>query len=358
MNNSTGAAGEGGIVTPLLDGSGVQQNSEPLETVNASPLTGHTEAPSTAPVEETKAEGYEIDWIYKNQKLVICSQCRAKVRSDPDSKAVHTGSCSGQTQKKDRSHAMPQADISQQHDKAGSAAKTPEIPGLEYYPDFLSAADQLELLRIIDSNPWKSFIAKRQQFYGDIYFHTSFKHKEAQPEGDDLVGLDMQFMTTLKEKCENFFGSDGWPSQVLVNEYRNNMGIASHFEDFDAFGDIILTISLNNPLYMTLKKPVERTNECSDYLDVQKVLLEPGSLLVMKDVARNEYRHGIGASKWVDWKGQRIKRDDSYRRVSLTVRHLLTTRRKVAVSEDETDTIKAPERYGQRNDEQTVQNTE
>jgi hypothetical protein len=97
---------------------------------------------------------------------------------------------------------------------------------------------------------------------------------------------------------------------------------------------------------MTLKKPVEQTNACSEYLDVQKVLLEPGSLLVMKGPARTEYRHGIGASKWVEWKGERIKRDESYRRVSLTVRHLLNTRRKVESKEDETDTIKAPERYG------------
>ena len=54
----------------------------------------------------------------------------------------------------------------------------------------------------------------------------------------------------LKKKCARFFDPLDWPTQVLVNEYRNNQGIASHFEDFDSFGDIILTISLINPLYM------------------------------------------------------------------------------------------------------------
>lgn len=108
---------------------------------------------------------------------------------------------------------------------------------------------------------------------------------QAQPAPEDMIGLPMELMDMLKAKCESFFTAPaelGWPSQVLVNEYRNNQGIASHFEDFEAFGDIILTISLINPLYMTLKKPVERTNACSEYLDVQKVLLEPGSLLVMQ----------------------------------------------------------------------------
>ena len=94
------------------------------------------------------------------------------------------------------------------------------------------------------------------------------------------------------------------PERARASRYRNNQGIASHFEDFDAFGDIILTISLINPLYMTLKKPVVRSNACSDYLDVQKILLEPGSLLVMQGAARNDYRHGsslIRVYAWVCW---------------------------------------------------------
>ena len=51
-------------------------------------------------------------------------------------------------------------------------------------------------------------------------------------------------------------------------------------------------------------------------------------------------------SNRVYWKGQRIKRDQQYRRVSLTVRHLLDTRRVVDSKEDESDTIKAPDKYG------------
>lgn len=162
------------------------------------------------------------------------------------------------------------------------------------------------------------------------------------------------------------------------------MGIASHFEDVNAFGPIIVTISLIQPVYMTLKRPVEKTNGCEDYHDIVKILLEPGSLLVMKDDARYEYRHGIGKSKWVhyfdDGVGSRadtatsnrrdegsgnlvssvsasgdataskrgqvsLRRDDSYRRVSLTIRHLLRTRRKVEGVADEQDTIKDPSAY-------------
>ena len=297
------------------------------------------------------------------------------------------------------------------------------VPGLEYHRDFLSSREQDELLALVYSNPWQEgVIARRQQFYGEVYYHTSFKSKvlqgctsnrnknddddenksEKNSGGDenrdnnnsdnaamDIVSdrsgngipIDDSGMRKWLDKTMPFFEREGLmepPTQILINEYKNNMGIASHFEDFDAFGPIILTISLVSPVYMTLKKPTiepkihrendnsniinneneneNNLNSCDSYDDIIKVLLEPGSLLVMKGDARYKYRHGIGKYKWVNlpkstdtpserMAATRIKRDDSYRRVSLTVRHLLSTRRKVQESEDESDTIKDPSVY-------------
>ncbi|KAL3904062.1 MAG: hypothetical protein SGARI_005098, partial [Bacillariaceae sp.] len=256
-----------------------------------------------------------------------------------------------------------------------------------------------ELLHLIDGQPWQSgIIARRQQFYGEVYYHTSFKSSKLQPNAADEddgdlekgrvdrkdeksemnrpqaqsagqgISLHDSGMQAWLERTRPFFPADQpLPSQVLINEYRNNMGIASHFEDFEAFGPIIVTISLMQPVYMTLKRPKEKTNGSDEYHDIVKVLLEPGSLLVMKDEARYEYRHGIGKSKWVHYyvddqeygegadddkavvscnegdgpgstfgstttlERQKVSlhRNDSYRRVSLTIRHLLHTRRKV-----------------------------
>ena len=317
------------------------------------------------------------------------------------------------------------------------------VPGLEYYRDFLSLREQQELLDLIYANPWQEgVIARRQQFYGEVYYHTSFKSKMLQgcssneaTNGNDYkrnggtseiangegvgdnnnsvpiraskqkeaidsqnnnydngkasVGIPIETSGMRKwlDKTMPFFEREGLispPTQVLINEYKNNMGIASHFEDFDAFGPVILTISLISPVYMTLKKPTNNPdalmnesnsngsddgrniNACDSYDDVIKVLLEPGSLLIMKDDARYKYRHGIGKYKWVALPSDpapspslspvpssspvatsrtRIKRDDSYRRVSLTIRHLLSTRRKVRDNEDESNTIKDPSVY-------------
>jgi hypothetical protein len=102
---------------------------------------------------------------------------------------------------------------------------------------------------------------------------------------------------------------------------------------------------------MTLKKPVLKTNSCEEYHDVVKIVLEPGSLLVMKDDARNLYRHGIGKAKWIkvfDQDGNvthKVCRDETYRRISLTIRHLLDTRRQVQEEEDEHETKKDPDAY-------------
>jgi len=62
-----------------------------------------------------------------------------------------------------------------------------------------------------------------------------------------------------------------------------------------------------------------------------KVLLEPNSLLVLKEAGRFEWRHGISrSSKFVPLReGGTITRDENYRRVSITIRHLLDSRRVV-----------------------------
>ncbi len=37
---------------------------------------------------------------------------------------------------------------------------------------------------------------------------------------------------------------EAFPTQILVNEYVENFGISSHFEDEDAFGDVIATVGV------------------------------------------------------------------------------------------------------------------
>ena len=116
-----------------------------------------------------------------------------------------------------------------------------------------------------------------------------------------------------------------------VNEYEGTCGIASHFEDTSAFGPIIATISLISPTLMSLTKPKVKDNDCEDLSDFTKILLEPCSLFVMEEECRFDWRHGISRTAELvplpD--GKFIRRDENYRRISLTIRHLKEGRRRV-----------------------------
>lgn len=120
-------------------------------------------------------------------------------------------------------------------------------------------------------------------------------------------------------------------NQILVNEYVGNQKISSHFDDFEAFGDTIVTLSLISPIWLTLKKPKEIKNTCQEIEKETRILLESNSLFIMRKEARFRWRHGISPRRFQDLPDQKpMKRDESYRRVSLTVRELLFGRKKVA----------------------------
>ena len=216
------------------------------------------------------------------------------------------------------------------------------IEGVTYIPNFLSLDEATELVNTLDSKPYEKVILRKQQFWGPTYYHTTQDIKSIQPEEGKEGGKSLNFDELHKwvgmlydmEKTKNVevFNLDGSnrPDQGLVNEYVGNMGIASHFDDFDAFGDVLVMISLVNPVTMTLQKPKEINNHCDDLLSNVRILLEPGSLLVLKDESRYQWRHGITRHKLVFLPdGSVRKRDDTYRRLSLTIRKLGEGRKRI-----------------------------
>lgn len=246
------------------------------------------------------------------------------------------------------------------------------IIGATYIPNFLSHEQATALLEQLDKNPYQQIIRRRQQFYGPTYYHTTHDLIDIQPTGNQqfVHSLDFKQLDWLVEMFYNhskkfskfnpksknsndnnkinvnvdidrnnnvcyyneIFKLDGSnsPTQCLVNEYIANCGISSHFDDSDAFGDVIATVSLVNPVHMTLKLPKEATNYCEDILKETRILLEPNSLFVFKDNVRYKWRHGITKHKLVFLPNNKgiLKRNENYRRVSLTIRKLLNTRKK------------------------------
>lgn len=233
--------------------------------------------------------------------------------------------------------------------------------GVRYFPAFLTESDERRIMEIVDSRRWSTVFRRRQQFYGEIYYHTSGAVPAVQPViGDSSFGAaaaeggtkqcdesapthDISSFEWLAERffsphfagMDAIFGDDrsSFPTQILVNEYLGNAGIASHFEDEEAFGPVIATISLLAPIYMTLEKPREKNNACDDIVRSSKLLLEPRSMMIMSGESRFDFRHCITRHMDVYLpSGEVVKRRAGYRRVSLTIRHLLPGRRQVATA--------------------------
>jgi len=218
------------------------------------------------------------------------------------------------------------------------------IPGLVYISEFVSEEEEKKLVQTIDSHPFCNVIRRRQQFYGETYYHTTHSEPNLQPLSEDKdtsYKLPMESMQWLIDKIKAlpyglFDRKDGEePTQCLVNEYRHNYGISSHFDDPEAFGSTIASVSLIDPIYFTMKKPKELTNTCTDIEKEVKLYLEPRSLLILQGEARYLWRHGITKARLIHhpFTDEILRRGDIYRRLSITIRKLLDGRKRSTTHE-------------------------
>jgi alkylated DNA repair dioxygenase AlkB len=219
------------------------------------------------------------------------------------------------------------------------------IEGLSYIPNFLTPQEEQQIWDLCYSHSWSTEIHRRQQFWGEVYFHTTQNLSSIQPLEDTSIATgpiahDLSKFDFIHQKLIEFgyFTAEAPPTQILVNEYIGACGIASHFDDDHAFGDTIVTLSLGQPVWMSLVQPRVLTNQCQDLLHETKVLLEPNSLFSMQKEVRYKWRHGISKSRWILLPdGTGIKRTLEFKRISLTFRRLLDGRKRV--KEDSTEWV-------------------
>ena len=192
------------------------------------------------------------------------------------------------------------------HEVNGDAEQIPDVPGLHYFPGFLTNGQQQETANHIDSLPWRNDLERRVQHYGwryDYRARTVARDMHIGPLPDWLQGIAEQ----LSDKTKLF---DHVPNQVIVNEYQAGQGIAMHI-DRQCFGPAVATISLGDAWRMDLKPANDEAGKS------EHILLEVGSALVMTGIARSGWMHGIAKRKrereGEKWRPRR-------RRISLTFR--------------------------------------
>lgn len=213
-----------------------------------------------------------------------------------------------------------------------------EIPkGVRYQREFVTCAEERELVAAMDVGPWLGHLKSRaQQFFGLVYYQTTHDLPSLQPasengqRGRPLSELPPWLLPRVLES--GVFSRLREINQVAANEYLERSGIGAHVEDPTSFGPNLATLSLLSPVEITLT-PVEQLHQSNsgvDHGNWVKILLEPRSLFVLQDDSRYRFTHGIRRSKIVTLSdGTSFRRGPDYRRISLTFRELLETRRKL-----------------------------
>lgn len=180
-------------------------------------------------------------------------------------------------------------------------------PAALYLPNFIDEAEERLLLREIDSQPWLGDLKRRVQHYGYRY-----DYKARRVTQDSYIGPLPGWLNSMVIRLFNDGTFVVKPDQVIVNEYLPGQGISAHIDCEPCFGDTVASLSLGSTCIM----------EFSSLHSEQAIVryLEPRSLLVLKNEARFDWKHGIPARKSDLIDGERVARG---RRVSLTLRTVM-----------------------------------
>lgn len=181
------------------------------------------------------------------------------------------------------------------------------VPGLRYYPDYLSHEEQADVLAIIDGQPWLPGLKRRVQHYGYRYDYT-----RRAVDGSSYLGPLPEWGQQVARKVTKKKQLELVPNQLIVNENLPGQGISGHIDCVPCFGDTILSISLGSSCVMLFTHAKT---------DAQvPVLLDARSLVIMQSEARYGWKHSIPARKADVVGGRRIERS---RRISVTFRTVL-----------------------------------
>ncbi|GAA2083333.1 alpha-ketoglutarate-dependent dioxygenase AlkB [Actinomadura alba] len=190
----------------------------------------------------------------------------------------------------------------------GAPPQAPEaVPGLRYFPGWLTPDAGETLLSSIDAAEWSEELRRRVQHYGHRY-----DYGRRSVAADSRAGVAPPLPAWAREQAVRLVREgilDQAADQAIINEYHPGQGISPHVDCVPCFGPVVAAISLGSACVMDFTDPGDGTKVA--------VPLAPGSLCVMTGPARYTWRHGIAARKSDPGPAGRVPRG---RRVSVTFR--------------------------------------
>lgn len=188
-----------------------------------------------------------------------------------------------------------------------------DIPGFHYEPNFLSEEDERSLIEWIDQQEWSTELPRRVQHYGWRYDYRGRK-----VDSSSYIGNLPAELFDLAQRLHDRKLVPQLPDQVIVNEYQPGQGISPHIDAPSSFADGIAMVSLLDSWEMAFHAPGSKRKG-------PNVVLEKGSVAIVKSDARYKWKHEIAKRKtdpYVDEAGKRRRRKRQ-RRISLTFRKVL-----------------------------------
>ena len=193
---------------------------------------------------------------------------------------------------------------------------TADLPGFSLIPNFLTEVEEDDIVAEIDRSPWSSELRRRVQHYGWRYDYGS---KQVHPTMH--IGPLPDWAKRIAQQLFESGHVPELPDQVIVNEYVQDQGIASHIDSPSSFADGVAMISLLETWEMEFRKPGTKAKVTRR--------LERRSAAVLTGEARYEWRHGLPHRKTEppnesgNGKRRRVPRG---RRISLTFRKVIGAR--------------------------------
>ncbi|CAF0733298.1 unnamed protein product [Brachionus calyciflorus] len=199
-----------------------------------------------------------------------------------------------------------------------------------YIPNFISKEEEEQLIQNVYNSPkpkWTSLKNRRLQNWGGL---------------PSLKGMVQEEIPAwLNTQCRKIFDlgvfEDKMPNHILINEYLAGQGIMPH-EDGPMYYPTVSTISLGSHTFLDFYKPISEGESAESTLESRymfSILLEPRSLVVLRDDMYKVYLHGIKetnqdlivSKKIINFNklGQNYEESDilmRQTRISLTIRHV------------------------------------
>ncbi len=157
--------------------------------------------------------------------------------------------------------------------------------GLSYLPEFLSPAEEQELLEPIVRMPMAPFqmrgvISKRLvMHFGWDYHYDAWEIMPTTPLPDFLVALRAKAAAAVGARPREF-------EEALINGYPPRAGIGWH-RDAPMFGSPVIGISLGSPARMRFRR------KTTWGYDLYNQILQPRSLYAMDGESRHLWQHMI-----------------------------------------------------------------